>query len=214
MPKILTRRSDILRKPDIDTMLQKANPRMKCVISLAWLFGKRITEIMRLQKTDVWVERDYLFARFHVGKKKGKKDLAVPEVYLKKIRAEHPYVKSILEWIETIPSGYIFPATTKPSQVTVNTKYKDKTGQEKIGTYHYTYDGGHLSRVRAYQLLREIDPTIWPHLFRQSLATYMAENGASEEELMHWFDWDDIRTAHQYVKRGTKLTEKWSERAF
>jgi hypothetical protein len=42
----------------------------------------------------------------------------------------------------------------------------------------------------------------------------MAEKGATEEDLMHWFDWDRVDTAHEYVKRGTKLTEKYSERTW
>lgn len=214
MPKRLTKRTDILRKPDIDNMLQKADPRMQCIIALAWLFGKRINEILRLRKQDVWVEGEYLFARFKVGKKKSKSDEAVPKLYLKKIRAEHPYTKPIRDWIEQSKDGYLFPATTQAAQVTVRTQYKDRTGQTKTGTYHYTTDGGHLSRVRVWQFLKQLDANAWPHLFRESLATHMAENGASEEELMHWFDWDDIRTAHKYVKYGTKLTEKWSDRKF
>jgi len=36
----------------------------------------------------------------------------------------------------------------------------------------------------------------------------MAERGATEEELMSWFDWD------RYVKGGPKLTEKWAERTW
>jgi hypothetical protein len=42
----------------------------------------------------------------------------------------------------------------------------------------------------------------------------MAEMGATEEELMHWFDWSDPRVAHEYVKRGTKLIEKWADRTW
>jgi len=33
----------------------------------------------------------------------------------------------------------------------------------------------------------------------------MAERGATEEELMAWFDWDRYDTAHGYVKGGPKL---------
>jgi len=42
----------------------------------------------------------------------------------------------------------------------------------------------------------------------------MAEEGATEEELMHWFDWETPNSPHKYVKRGTRLTEKWSERVW
>jgi hypothetical protein len=67
---------------------------------------------------------------------------------------------------------------------------------------------------KAQYYLKKVNKNVWWHLFRESLATEMAERGATEEELMHWFDWSRADTAHQYVKRGIKLTEKWSDRDF
>ena len=55
---------------------------------------------------------------------------------------------------------------------------------------------------------------IWLHLFWTSVAAEMAERGATEEELMAWFDWDRYDTAHGYVKGGPKLTEKWAKRTW
>lgn len=40
----------------------------------------------------------------------------------------------------------------------------------------------------------------------------MSEEGTTEDELMYWFDWDSAETAHGYVKRGPKMSEKWSKR--
>jgi hypothetical protein len=71
-----------------------------------------------------------------------------------------------------------------------------------------------ISRQLAYYYLRQVDSTVWFHLFRESFAAEMAERGATEEKLMHWFDWDRVDTAHQYVKHGTKLTEEYSERVW
>ena len=48
----------------------------------------------------------------------------------------------------------------------------------------------------------------------ETLVTKMVEHGVTEEELMHWFGWDRVDTTHQYLKRGTKLTEKWAERTW
>lgn len=69
-----------------------------------------------------------------------------------------------------------------------------------------------MDRHKPKYFLKKVYPFVWWHLFRESLATQMAEKGATEEELMHWFDWDRVDIAHEYVKRGSKLTEKWSER--
>ena len=62
--------------------------------------------------------------------------------------------------------------------------------------------------------LKAIDPDIWPHLFRHSLATMIAEKGASAFELKAFFDWDDIRTATRYVRESDELSQKWATRNF
>jgi len=205
MPIIKAVRSDILRKPEIDAMLEKADDRLKCIIALAWIFGKRINEILRLKREDVWVQGDFLFARFHVGKKKERQAQIIPKPYLKKIRIAHPYVPHILNWIEKFERGYIFPSYGVGYRKKVYSKKYDKV-------YIYQVAGGYLTSQRVWQLLKKINPNVWCHLFRESLATWMAENDATEEDLMHWFDWDDPRMARRYVKHGTRLTEKWSER--
>jgi len=191
-PKIKAKRSDILRKPEIDKLFEDAtsvfnSSRLQCVIALAWIFGKRINEILRIKREDIWSDENFLYVRFHVSKKKTRKEEAVPKPYLKRIRLEHPYVHYITDHIARYEKGYIFPS---------------------YGSQ------GYITRQRVTQQLKGIAPQTWWHLFRESLATYMAENGATEEELMHWFDWDRPMTAHKYVKRGTKLTEKWSKRKF
>lgn len=215
MPKIKVERQDILRKPEIDEMLEKASvlyngERLQCIIALAWLFGKRINEILKLKRDAIWEEGNFLYVRFLVSKKRTRQDQPIPKPFLKRIRLEHPYTHYILNWIERINGGYIFSSYGEDR--TIKVKLKDKQTGEVIKIYEYKKEGGYLSDSRVKQQLKQINPNAWWHLFRESLATYMAEHGATEEELMHWFDWDRVDTAHQYVKRGTKLTEKWSER--
>ncbi|MCK4435145.1 site-specific integrase [Candidatus Bathyarchaeota archaeon] len=215
MPIIKVKRSDILRKPEIDNMLNNAasvynGVRLQCIIALAWLFGKRINEILQLKRQDIRKDTNFLYVRFHVSKKKTRKDAPLPKPFLKRIRLQHPYVHYILDWIVNIKEGYIFPSYGQPR--TIHVKLKNKETGEILKVYEYHKEGGYLSDARVKQLLRLVNPNAWWHLFRESLATYMAERGATEEELMHWFDWDRVSTAHEYVKRGTKLTEKWSER--
>jgi len=215
MPRIKVKRSDILRKPEIDRMLEKAGAlynggRLQCIIALAWIFGKRIIEILRLKREDIWTDEHFLYVRFHVGKKKTRREPPVPKPFLKRIRLDHPYVPYILNWANKIKEGYIFPSYSKGYTHYVKLKDKETDRIKKI--YHYEMEGGHITPVAVRKQLKQINPKAWWHLFRESLATYMAEHGATEEELMHWFDWDRVDTAHQYVKRGTRLTEKWSQR--
>lgn len=205
-------RSDILRKPEIDEMLGNATTlyngkRLQCIIAIAWLFGKRINEILRLKRENIWTDENFLYVRFLVSKKKARKTTPVPKPFVKRIRLEHPYTQFVLDHIQKFEEGYIFPSYGKDRIIRVINK---ETGK----LYEYHKSGGYLSDSRVKQQLKQINPNAWWHLFRESLATYMAERGATEEELMHWFDWDRVDTAHQYVKRGTKLTEKWSKRRF
>ena len=192
MPKIKTKRDDILRPKEVEEMLKSATlePWLQCLVALLWLFGKRISEIIKLQRKDLWIEDNYLYVRFTVSKKASRKALAVPKPFLKRKTVKHPYVKYVISYLQEIKKeeAYVF-ASQRSSY-------------------------GYISRQHAYNKIKELNPKAWCHLFRESLATSMAEHGATEEELLHWFDWDRVDTAHEYVKRGTKLTEKWSDRAY
>jgi integrase len=183
MPKIKTKRQDILRKKEILDTLTKAaevGAWLQALIALAWAFGKRINEILRLQAEDFRTDDKFLYVRFFVSKKKTRQDQAVPKPYLKRITLSHPSIPYILAYLKETKEGPLF----------------------------------HVSRNLAWYYLKKVNKQAWWHLFRESLATEMAEHGASEEMLMHWFDWDRLDTAHSYVKRGTKLTEELSERTW
>jgi len=40
----------------------------------------------------------------------------------------------------------------------------------------------------------------------------MAEMGASEEELMHWFDWSDPRPAGTYIRATGRLAMRLADK--
>lgn len=205
--KVKTKRTDILREFEVNKILEAAEPWLQCALGLARIFGKRINEIMWIRREDIYIEGKYLYVRFYVSKKAGRKDTPVPKPYLKKITLKNRYCKYITEYIESIKDGFIFPSNTLPR----TKRFFDK----KMNVWReYQREGGHVSPEAAYYHLKKIAPKTWWHLFRESLATEMAERGATEEKLMHWFDWDRVDTAHEYVKRGTKLTEEYSERTW
>lgn len=197
MPKIKTKRTDILRTFEIKKMLEQSEPWLQCLIAIAWIFGKRINEILKVTKEDIFIREGYLYIRFTVSKRKlvssetvigedGKphrklKLEPLTPKFTKRITLRNPYVKYILDYISTIQEGQVFP---------------------------------NMSRQLAHYYLKKVNPKAWFHLFRHSLATEMSERGATEEKLMNWFDWDRVETAHNYVKRGTKLTEEYSERTW
>ena len=181
MPKIKTKRKDILRSFEIKRMIETSDPWLRALICLAWIFGKRINELLKVAKEDIHTDDQYLYIRFYVSKKRTRADIPVPKPYMKRITLRNAYVKPILEYANGVTSGLLFEG---------------------------------MSRQLALYYLKKVNPQTWFHLFRESLATEMAERGATEEKLMHWFDWDRVDTAHEYVKRGTKLTEEYSERVW
>lgn len=218
--RIKTVRKDIMRNPELDRMFKRLermkgpthlfyaaeNTRQKilirpkqiaCLIALLWLFGKRITENLKLCRKDTYIKRGYLYVYFTVqklekvkGKKKGEAGWLRPieKRYLKRITLKNPYIKYVLQYIEDItdPEAYLFPGRHE----------------------------GRMSREHAWRIVKVLNHNTFPHFFRESLATTFAEEGATEEDLLHWFDWSRYETAHRYVKRGTALTKKWSDRKF
>ena len=156
-------------------------------ISVMWLFGKRVSEIISLRSRDVRVDGEYLAILFTVLKKRSQKDPGMRMPFLKRVTLENPYTEFVIEWWNRVREGeYLF---ARP--------------QTKMG---YIY------RQYAHLVLKEISPHISSHLFRHSLATLMAEDGATAYELVSWFDWDRTDTALDYVKRGGAMTERLSKR--
>jgi integrase len=229
LPHIKVERSDILREEELNRLLEHAESdlidgmkvvkwklfeikippdRLQALIALLWLFGKRITETLRLQKKDVWVEEGFLCARFRVLKKKSRKDYPLPKIVLKKVTVDNPYTHYVTDYLATLKEDdiWLFPGRKHKRMFTIHNKEYDKD---------YTYfddDEGRMVKETAWRIMKGLSKEVWNHLFRTSLATEMAEHEATEEDLMNWFDWDKYETAHGYVKGGPRMTEKWSKR--
>ncbi|RKX46022.1 MAG: hypothetical protein DRP27_02550 [Thermotogae bacterium] len=188
MPKVKTWREDIIRPEEVKGLIAKtSNPMLKCLIAILYAFGCRISEALELRRKDVRIERDYLAIRFPLKKRRPKSGFK--PVIERRLDRNHYLVKYIIDWVSQIEDSdsYIFPSRHK---------------------------GKHLSRVRAWQLLKEIDEKIWPHAFRHSLATLMAEHGASALEMKAWFGWGSLNTALFYIEMTEAMRTRWSRREF
>ena len=51
-------------------MIDKSELWLACLISFAYLFGKRINELLKVTREEVEVKNGYLYVRFLVSKKK------------------------------------------------------------------------------------------------------------------------------------------------
>lgn len=196
MPRYGYERTDVIRPVELGEILDRAEsiemlgiPGLgwQALISIMWLFGKRVSEIISLRTQDVRSDGEYLYILFTVLKKRSFTDPGLRMPFQKRITLENPYTEYILNWLDRVKEQtFLFPRR-----------------QTKMG---------HIYRQYAHLVLKEISPDISAHLFRHSLATQMAEDGATAYELVSWFDWDRTDTALEYVRRGGAMTERLSKR--
>lgn len=186
MGKIKSLRKDIVRTPEGKLLMRQARTaKMRYILAMFIAYGKRVSEIIVLKRTDIHMTPEYLITSFHILKSKPKSGIL--KIRHKRLGLDHWTVPYIVEYVETIQSGFMLPSYGKT---------------------------GHITDRSIRYWLKELDPDIWPHLFRHSLATMLAENGASAFELKAFFDWDDIRTAQKYVQDTDELSSKWAIRPF
>lgn len=189
MGKIKSLRSDILRTPEVKLLIKSTDdPRVRYLIAMLAAYGKRITEVLMVKVKDITIDdtEKFIVTRFYILKSRPK--AGIMKVRHKRLAIDHWTARFILPFIQgRDPEGHVLPSYG-PS--------------------------GHVHRKTAWLWLKMLDPDIWPHLFRHSLATMMAEQGATAFELKAFFDWDDIRTAMRYVRETEALSEKWAKRKF
>ena len=196
MPRYKYSREDVIRAGELGDILKEAGgikylglpgQAWQALVSILWLFGKRVSEVVPLKVDEVSIDGGDLVIRFKVLKKR-EEPSAIKRTYTKRITLENPFTKYVTSWLNEIKDHekFLFPRS-----------------QTKMG---YIY------RQYAHLVLKEISPKISSHLFRHSLATQMAENGATAYELVNWFDWDQTDSALKYIRRSGRLTQRLSDR--
>jgi len=184
--KIKSLRKDIVRTPEGKLLMIQTRPlKMRYVLAMLIGYGKRVSEIVVLKRSDIKISEDHIITSFHILKSKPKSGIL--KIRHKRLSRDHWTARYILEYVDTIKAGYMLPS------------------------YGMT---GHITARCIRYWLKKIDQDIWPHLFRHSLATMIAEAGGTAFELKAFFDWDDIRTAQKYVHETDELSMKWAKRDF
>lgn len=111
MTNVTTERSGILRQDEIISTLDKSRevgPWLTCLIALAWAFGKRISELLKVQAEDIRTDDQFLYVNFYVSKKRKKTQQGIPREYLKRITLQHPSVPFILDYWQEVKTGPLF----------------------------------------------------------------------------------------------------------
>ena len=149
--------------------------------SILRLYGKRVTEVITLRTRDVYVEGKYLCIRFAIGKSHRQ----IKPVRTKKVKLDNPYAQIILEYLETVPDGFLFPSTGTKT--------------------------GHIYRQYAHDACKMIRDDMTNHTFRHTLATQLAERRFTAFELQSFFDWQKLETASEYVKSSGVMSQRISD---
>lgn len=68
----------------------------------------------------------------------------------------------------------------------------------------------HINNWKSWHIIKRINPTTYPYFFKHTRASRMAEAGASEADLVQWFDWADGRPASKYTARSKKMADKYA----
>jgi len=187
---------------------------IKCLLCLLYVFGRRLSGILQLKSGDFWTKKGYLYVRFKVLKKARRRDKLKPKTRVKRVnmKGQWKYVRYIVNYVLKLESSdtSLFPGRSRPHTQIV--KRKDETGKV-IRTYEYEIkETGIMSRQRAYKIIKALNPDIYPHWFRHSLATQLAEEGIDPWQLMSWFDWDRFATAKRYISGTGAMTRDISNR--
>jgi site-specific recombinase XerD len=196
MGKVKSSRQDIIRPAELKTYLLMAKqiPRHQGLMAMLYAYGKRISEVVLVKRSELQYTDNGIMCRFQVLKQRSKSGV-IPFTW-KRLALDHwlaPFIKNYTDALDLdyLGRGYLFPGRG---------------------------EGGHLTRQGAHWILKRYSEDIWPHLFRHSLAVQMAESGATLPDLVAYFDWLDDATALTYIRTYGQamdiLADKWAERAF
>jgi hypothetical protein len=225
-------RETVIDDEELSKALHKANAiddeffrlRALAVLSLLRLSGKRRTEIAWIPLENFKVENDLLTVTFALEKKKRKHKkcpacstknsslssfckkcgLQISEVPVtftskqaKSVKAfllSDPLTQNLLKYLDYLASLNMIPKFWLPS------------GKNVFGNYFIIPDR-HLSDREVFNIVRDTSETIWPHLFRETVASDIVKQDNSiiaAFKVQKRLDLEDMRTGFNYLQRFAK----------
>ena len=165
------------------------DPRAQCLIALLYLSGRRINEVLHLQKKDFKVEPNRIsFETFNekVYRKKPTGDFQIPRNgrYYERI---HPHWRTDTDSGESLTVFLIQTLDSLP-------KPTDYLFPRLKGV-------GHIHCNMAYKIVRFYFPDAWPHLFRHERFTEVAKAYQQDPVAMHRFTFHKrFESTLQYIR--------------
>ncbi|MEM2995451.1 MAG: tyrosine-type recombinase/integrase [Candidatus Bathyarchaeia archaeon] len=195
--KLRTERQKVITEEEFEEAIYNAEQipneflrlRAKAVLCLLRLVGKRRGEIAILPLENFKIEKGFLNITFILEKKR--KGHVLQKLSTKSISLTHPLVRPILEYLEYLnkqnpkPKFFLPQAKAVFGSIVINTEQ-------------------HISGRQVFSIIRECSETIWPHLFRETVASDIIKEDdsiISAFKVQRRLDLEDFRTGFRYLKR-------------
>jgi len=163
--------------------------RALAVLSVLRLTGKRRGEIAVLPLQNLKLEGRFLNVSFILEKKR--KEKVLQKLATKSLLLSDPLTRNILTYLE-----YLNKLEPKP-------KFWLPRAKSVFGTIIVLTDS-HISGRQVFNIVRGLSETIWPHLFRETVASDVIKQDNSiiaAFKVQRRLDLADFRTGFNYLKR-------------
>jgi integrase len=192
---------EIMSEKEVENLLNlipEDQPEIKCLVSMLYLYGCRISEALELKRENIWKDENFLFIKFRTKKKKinrpkdvKRRGKPIPEERVLNVRYVSPFTDYIISWIKNVEVGEkVFP-------------FSYPTAYRKI-----VWIFG-LDKTNRDKAMEEIN--VWLHLFRDTALTQLAYAGASPFELRDFAGWSSTDPAEAYVHKCQRNMDKLAE---
>lgn len=214
-------------RPKFDALIRA---RDKALISVAWTFFKRGSEVLAIQLKDVTYNNEELSVTFYI-KKKTKKFKICPDPECKDKKGKRTKNSRASNFCKIcgidIKNAEFIEVGPKDRKFTKNRTMKDKFCQifvnwirtltalgcseeayvfprfvylSKNITYEFDFDN-HLTVGRFSQILHRLDDTLFTAVFRYAASEKYLRLGYSREQLAEIGDWESAYMPERYAKK-------------
>jgi integrase len=172
---------------------QRLIQRDRGLIATLFSTGGRVTEVLQLRTKNFDIDDKWIRVTGMETLKRFSRDKTTGEttkIHTTRGRFSIPRDEALVPYMLTTIEGaedFIFPSPKK--------------------------NRDHISKVRAYQIVRSVgercDIKIYPHWFRAQRASQLAEElNFNLIALMRYFNWEDMKTAKRYARLSTEFLER------
>jgi integrase len=163
--------------------------RARAVLCLLRLTGKRRGEIAILSLSNFKVEDNFLNVTFILAKKR--KETVLSKTAKKSIPLSDPLTEPIITYLEHLRSLEPFPAYFLPRVRSV------------FGN-NFIVSNSHISGRQVFNIVRSVSDTVWPHLFRETVASDIIKQDNSiiaAFKVQRRLDLESVNTGFNYLRR-------------